>query len=82
MTVNLPKSATWIIWPVALAFACTLTFAWGWVDGIEQGRQRAAREAERPASSCCSAPVRVAGKTTNYYTCSKCGKSCDIKEEK
>ena len=28
-------------------------------------------------STCCSAPVRVAGRTTRYYICSKCEKACD-----
>ncbi len=43
----------------------------------------AARDAERviPVSNCCSSPVIVAGKTTKYYSCSKCGKSCDTKAD-
>ena len=29
-------------------------------------------------SNCCNAPVKVEGKTTKYYVCSKCNKACDI----
>lgn len=29
-------------------------------------------------SKCCNADVRVAGKTTHYYVCEKCGKDCDV----
>ncbi len=30
-------------------------------------------------SKCCNAPVKVEGRTTHYYVCEKCGKTCDIK---
>ena len=32
-------------------------------------------------SICCDAPAEVAGKTTNYYICSKCGYACDVARE-
>lgn len=37
---------------------------------------------KRPAgiSNCCGAPMRVGGeRTTHFYVCTKCGKSCDPK---
>ena len=33
-------------------------------------------------SNCCNAPVKVEGKTTRYYVCSKCNKACDIQVNK
>lgn len=44
MTINLPESATWIIWPVVLALVSTLAFALGWSTGVDNGRSWAARE--------------------------------------
>ena len=32
-------------------------------------------------SDCCSAYVSVKGKTTNFYTCDKCGEACDVHKE-
>ena len=29
-------------------------------------------------SKCCSAKIRVVGKTTMHYECCKCGKPCEI----
>ena len=46
MTINLPESATWIIWPCVLALASTLAFAVGWSAGVDNGRSWAAREIE------------------------------------
>jgi hypothetical protein len=31
----------------------------------------------KTASSCCGQECRVEGKTTNYYVCVWCGKTCD-----
>lgn len=30
-------------------------------------------------SKCCNANVKIEGKTTHYYVCLKCGKTCDVK---
>lgn len=32
-------------------------------------------------SKCCQAPVKVEGKTTQYYVCQKCGQPCDTQPE-
>ena len=34
-------------------------------------------DVSEPVSSCCSAPVTVAGRTTRYHVCTGCGKACD-----
>ena len=44
MTIIIPRSATWIFWPVVLALASTLAFALGWSTGVDNGRSWAARE--------------------------------------
>jgi len=46
MTIIIPRSATWIFWPVVLALASTLAFALGWSTGVDNGRSWAAREIE------------------------------------
>ena len=33
------------------------------------------------ASGCCGCPARVAGHTTKYYVCDKCGEPCDVIRE-
>lgn len=32
------------------------------------------------ASKCCSAFVKIEGRTTNYHVCTKCNKATDVKE--
>jgi len=44
MTIIIPRSVTWIFWPVVLALASTLAFALGWSTGVDNGRSWAARE--------------------------------------
>ncbi len=46
MTIIIPRSATWVIWPCVLALASTLAFALGWSTGVDNGRSWAAREIE------------------------------------
>jgi len=46
MTIIIPRSATWIFWPVVLALASILAFALGWSTGVDNGRSWAAREIE------------------------------------
>jgi rare lipoprotein A len=46
MTVNLPRSATWIIWPALLVVALGAGIAIGWSWGVNNGRTWAARELE------------------------------------
>ena len=38
MTIIIPRSATWVIWPCVLALASTLAFALGWSTGVDNGR--------------------------------------------
>jgi hypothetical protein len=44
MTVKLPHSATWIIWPALLVVALGAGIAIGWSWGVNNGRTWAARE--------------------------------------
>ena len=30
------------------------------------------------SSACCGAPVKVMGRTTQYYVCTACGHACDL----
>ena len=46
MTIIIPRSATWVIWPCVLALASVLAFALGWSMGVDNGRSWAAREIE------------------------------------
>ena len=46
MTIIIPRSATWVIWPCVLALASTLAFALGWSTGVDNGRSWAALEIE------------------------------------
>lgn len=32
---------------------------------------------DKRVSSCCKEPVKVEGRTTLYYVCTKCGEACD-----
>lgn len=36
----------------------------------------------KPLSNCCHAPMKVEGDTTHYYVCTKCGKPCDICDDR
>jgi rare lipoprotein A len=44
MTLKLPHSATWIIWPALLVVALGAGIAIGWNHGVNNGRTWAARE--------------------------------------
>lgn len=36
----------------------------------------------RCVSDCCGAPLKVEGRTTQYYCCRKCDKACNVVERR
>ena len=36
---------------------------------------------ETMLSNCCNAPMRVEGRTTKYYVCTRCQRSCDARND-